>query len=168
MIHFTLFCLKTITSHNFLMFCAAIRKKLAWSDLQNIVWGFELFFIDIWPAETDSRIRGQKCLHKCEKSWKEQLKIIMSRKREIDYFWLFFAPLNSSEIYNAMFNHDLGKFNQEIFLYCLIRSWQDLTKMYQEFFSYQDLGKIIHVLSRLSRSCMSWQGVSNFVSLGGD
>ena len=38
--------------------------------------------------------------------------------------------------------------------------------MYQEFLSYQDLGKIIHVLSRLSRSCMSWQGVSSFVSLG--
>ena len=59
----------------------------------------------------------------------------------------------------------LASLIEKFSLYCLIRSWQDLTKMYQEFFPYQDLGKITHVLSRLSRSCMSWQGVSSFVSL---
>ena len=55
---------------------------------------------------------------------------------------------------------------KKFFRHSLIRSWQGLIKMYQEFLSYQDLGKIIHVLSRLSRSCMSWQGVSSFISMG--
>ena len=58
-----------------------------------------------------------------------------------------------------MFNHDLGKFNQDIFLILLdkimARSYQDVPRVF-----FLDLGKITHVLSRL------WQGVSSFVSLG--
>ena len=48
----------------------------------------------------------------------------------------------------------------------LIRSCQDLIKVFQEMFVYQDLGKMFQVLHELTRSCMSWQGVSSFVSLG--
>ena len=33
-------------------------------------------------------------------------------------------------------------------------------------FVYQDLGKMCQVLHELARSCMTWQGVSSFVSLG--
>ena len=33
-------------------------------------------------------------------------------------------------------------------------------------FVYQDLGKMFQVLHELTRSCMTWQGVSSFVSLG--
>ena len=33
-------------------------------------------------------------------------------------------------------------------------------------FGYQDLGKIFQVLQELTRSCMTWQRVSSFVSLG--
>ena len=135
LIHFTLFCLKTITFHSFLMFCAGIRKKLGWSDLQNIFFGgLNSVFIIIWPTETDSRIRGQKPLLKCGKSWKEQLKNMLSKKRAFTTFWLFFTLLNYSEIYSAIFNHDLGKFNQEIFLILLdkimARSYQDVQRIF--------------------------------------
>ena len=82
----------------------------------------------------------------------------MSKKRAI-------TPLNYSKFCSAMFNHDLDKFNQQIFLILLdkimARSYHDVSRI----FFYQDLGKITHVLSRLSRSCMSWQGVSSCVSL---
>ena len=47
-----------------------------------------------------------------------------------------------------------------------IRSCQDLIKVFKEIYVYQDLGKIIQVLQELTRSCMSWQGLSSFVSLG--
>ena len=48
----------------------------------------------------------------------------------------------------------------------LIRSYQDLIKVCQEKFLYQDLGKMFQVSLELSRSCMMWQSLSNFVSLG--
>ena len=38
--------------------------------------------------------------------------------------------------------------------------------VFQEMFVYQDLGKMFQVMRELTRSCMSWQGVSSFVSLG--
>ena len=75
----------------------------------------------------------------------------MSGKRAIT---TLFTPLNY-EIYIAMFNHDLGKFNIEIFLIQLdkimTRSDQDVPGNCV----LSRFGKIIHVLSRLSRSCMS-------------
>ena len=103
-----------------------------WVEVIYNTWfgGLNCIFIDIWPTETDSRIRGQKRLLKCEKSPKEPLKNIMSKKRAFTTLWLLFTPLNYSEICSAMFNYNIGKFNQEIFLILLdkimARSFQDL------------------------------------------
>ena len=55
---------------------------------------------------------------------------------------------------------------KKISRHVLIRFCQDLTKVIQEIFAYQDLGKMFHILQELSRSCLTWQGVCSFFSLG--
>ena len=93
------------------------------------------------------------------------------------------TQFNVQEIYQSLHSHYLLGFSvsvktlwpcftmilasliKKFSVYSLLRSWRDLIKMYQEFLSYKDLGKIIHVLSKLSISCMSWQSVSSFISL---
>ena len=57
---------------------------------------------------------------------------------------------------------------KKISWHILIKFCQDLIKMFQEKFVYQDLGKMSQVLQWLSRSCMTRQGVSSFDSLEGD
>ena len=66
-----------------------------------------------------------------------------------------FGLLGKKNIFLRAKNYqDLIKLRQENSSTC-----QDLIKVYQEIFVYQDLGKIIQVLQELTR----WQGVSNFV-----
>ena len=61
---------------------------------------------------------------------------------------------------------DFIKLRQENFLTCLDkilpRSYQGVPRN----FVYQVLGKMCQVLHELARSCLTWQGVSSFVSLG--
>ena len=66
----------------------------------------------------------------------------------------------------AKFCRDLNKLRPEKFLTCidmiLPRSYQGVSRN----FWYNGLGKSSQVLQESSRSCMTWQGVSSFVSLG--
>ena len=87
----------------------------------------------------------------------------MSKKRATTTLWLLFTPLNYSEIYSARLNHDLGKFNQEIFLILLdkimARSHQDVPRIF-----LLDLVKITHVLSRPSR-CIKFRFTGQTVAM---
>ena len=82
----------------------------------------------------------------------------------------FFHPVTSGCLENVFLcvknYQDFIKLRQENFLTCLDkilpRSYQGVPRN----FVYQDLGKMCQVLHELARSCMTWQGVSSFVSLG--
>ena len=82
----------------------------------------------------------------------------------------FFHPVTSGcleKVFLCVKNYqDFIKLRQENFLTCLDkilpRSYQGVPRN----FVYQDLGKMCQVLHELARSCMTWQGVSSFVSLG--
>ena len=50
--------------------------------------------------------------------------------------------------------------------FTLIRSYQYLIKIYHEMLVIQDLGKMFQVWQEVSISCMSYQGVPSFSSLG--
>ena len=52
------------------------------------------------------------------------------------------------------------------FVFAWKQSLNIMSSLFQEMFVYQDLGKMFQVLHELKRSCMSWQFVSSFVSLG--
>ena len=80
----------------------------------------------------------------------------------------FFSKHNYSKtVFCVKIYCDLSKFCQEIFLPCLDKV---LSRFYQNnpknFLANQDLGKMFQALQELSRSCMTWQVVSNIVSLG--
>ena len=140
--------------------------KMDWSEFKTVVCGFETY--SCWymtdrnrfdNPRTKTFVQTQKVLKRATKKYKTYRGV----KHNL---WLRFTPLIFIEILLPCFTMILASFIKKFSWNSLIRSWQDLIKMYQEFLSYEDLGKIIHVLSRLSRSCMSWQGVSSFVSLG--
>ena len=89
------------------------------------------------------------------------------------FLWItgsFFHPVTSGcldKIFLCVKNYqDFIKLRQENFLTCLDkilpRSYQGVPRN----FVYQDLGKMCQVLHELARSCMTWQAVSSFVSLG--
>ena len=82
-----------------------------------------------------------------------------------------FPPPHSGLLRNKVFYMSriikiLSSYAKKSSWHVLIRSCQDLIKVFQEMFVYQDLGKMFQVLHELTRSFMSWQGVSSFVSLG--
>ena len=82
-----------------------------------------------------------------------------------------FPPPQSGLLRNTIFYVSriikiLSGYAKKVLWHVLIRSCQDLIKVLQEMFVYQDLGKMIQVMHELTKSCMSWQVVSSFVSLG--
>ena len=76
------------------------------------------------------------------------------------------SRLLTNKIYASRIIKILSRCARKIYWHILIRSCQDLIKVSPEIFIYQDLGKMSQVFQGLSRSCMTWQGVSSFVSLG--
>ena len=60
----------------------------------------------------------------------------------------------------------LSRAIKRFFWSILIRSYQDPIKIYLRKLLFQALGEMFQVLREMSRSCMSYQGVSSSDSLG--
>ena len=90
--------------------------------------------------------------------------------QDLVHSWFIFHPVTSGcfeKIFLCVKNYqDFIKLRQKNFLTCLDKilpiSYQGVPRNVV----YQDLRKMCQVLHELARSCMTWQGVSSFVSLG--